>query len=150
MATHAGAGRIDWIGLRTERRGLVQEVAETEVEMTGLVGDRHSRANRRSVTLIQTEHLAVIGSLLGRDAVDPSVLRRNICVSGINLITLRGVPLRLGTAVIEITTICAPCSRMEEVLGTGGYNAMRGHGGWTAKVLEPGHISLAAAVVPVG
>lgn len=150
MATHAGAGRIDWIGLRTERRGLVQEVAETEVEMTGLVGDRHSRANRRSVTLIQTEHLAVIGSLLGRDAVDPSVLRRNICVSGINLIALRGIPLRLGTAVIEITTICAPCSRMEEVLGTGGYNAMRGHGGWTAKVLEPGQISLAAAVVPVG
>ncbi|QIE41634.1 MOSC domain-containing protein [Meridianimarinicoccus aquatilis] len=149
MATHAGAGRIDWIGLRTERRGEVREVTATDVELTGLVGDRHSRANRRSVTLIQTEHLPVIASLLGRDIVQPSVLRRNICVSGINLIALRGVPLRLGTAVIEITTICAPCSRMEEVLGPGGYNAMRGHGGWTAKVLEPGHISFGAEVAPL-
>jgi MOSC domain-containing protein YiiM len=146
MARHAQAGRIEWIGLRTERRGLVIPVAQAGLDLTGLQGDRHSRANKRAITLIQAEHLPAIGALLGRDAIAPDNLRRNVVISGINLSALRGVPLRLGTAVIEITTVCAPCSRMEECLGHGGYNAMRGHGGWTARVIEPGGLACGDAV----
>jgi MOSC domain-containing protein YiiM len=148
MGRHAQAGRIDWIGLRTARHGPVQTADAAMLAETGLEGDRHSRANRRSVTLIQSEHLAVIAALLGRDALDPALLRRNIAVSGMNLTALRGVPLRLGDAVIEITTVCAPCSRMEEVLGSGGYNAMRGHGGWTARVITPGLVRVGSEVRP--
>ncbi|MGS4944221.1 MOSC domain-containing protein [Meridianimarinicoccus sp. RP-17] len=129
MATHAQAGRVDWIGLRAARRGPVASVARADITLTGLDGDRHSRANGRAVTLIQAEHLPVIAALIGQDEIDPAILRRNIVVSGINLIALRGVALRLGGAVVEIGKPCAPCSHMAEALGPGGYNAMRGHGG---------------------
>ena len=69
-------------------------------------------------------------------------------ISGINLLGLRGRQFQIGMAVIEITGPCAPCSRMEEAFGHGGYAAVRGHGGMTARVLTPGRIALGNAVVP--
>ncbi len=110
----------------------------------GLAGDHYrSRAGRtRQVTLIQAEHLPAIGAYLGREAVAPALLRRNVVVAGINLLALAGARFRLGSAELEATGACHPCSRMEAVLGPGGYNAVRGHGGITARVLVGGVVRL--------
>lgn len=137
-------GRLAWIGLRPARRQAVEAVEEAFVSCpAGLEGDRYAGRNgKRAVTLIQAEHLPVIAALAGVEALDPVDLRRNLLVSGINLRALRERRFRVGEAVLEGTGTCDPCSRMEEVLGPGGYNAMRGHGGITARVVEGGTIRL--------
>jgi MOSC domain-containing protein YiiM len=108
----------------------------------GLAGDHFSgnAESKRQVALIQAEHLDVIARLLQRERVDPGLLRRNIVVSGINLLALNGARFSIGAAIFEGTGGCHPCSRMEEALGAGGYNAMRGHGGITARIVRDGTI----------
>jgi MOSC domain-containing protein YiiM len=137
-------GTIQWIGLRPARRAPVEVVATAEIEDRGLQGDffRGAVAAPRAVTLIQAEHLAVIASILGRDTIDPALLRRNIVVSGINLQSLKQKGFQIGSAILFGTGNCAPCQLMEEQLGPGGFNAMRGHGGITAKVIQPGKIAI--------
>lgn len=102
------------------------------------------------MTLIQAEHIPVIAALSQAEDVAAETLRRNLVVSGLNLSAFRGVPLRIGLeTVIELAGPCAPCSRMEAALGHGGYTAMRGHGGWCAKVLTPGPLEVGAEIVPL-
>jgi len=150
LATLPQIGRVVWIGLRPARRMDVQ-VVERAMAMPGdgLVGDRYqgTLTQRRQVTLIQAEHLVAVGQMLGRDPIDPKLTRRNVVVSGINLLALKGRRFSVGGAVLEMTGACHPCSRMEEALGPGGYNAMRGHGGITARVLTGGEIRVGDEVV---
>jgi MOSC domain-containing protein YiiM len=143
------AGRVEWIGLRNERRGAIETPQQVPAEAgRGLVGDRYKgRSGKREVTLLQAEHLPVIAGLLGVAAVQPAQLRRNLIVSGINLLALRGQRFRIGTVELEGTGPCAPCSRMEETFGPGGYNAVRGHGGITARIVASGTIAVGDAVI---
>jgi MOSC domain-containing protein YiiM len=144
------AGKVEWIGVRSVRREPMVVVDAVEArEGRGLTGDhfRGGASSKRQVTLIQAEHLRVIAALLGIDAVDPAHLRRNIVVSGINLLALSGAQFAIGGAVLEGTGQCHPCSRMEETFGAGGYNAVRGHGGITARIVSGGVIRVGDRVL---
>jgi MOSC domain-containing protein YiiM len=118
---------------------------------TGLDGDRYRGrpGSKRQVTLIQHEHLQPIAAMAHHTPVTPAMLRRNVVVSGLNLLALKGRTFRIGDALLEYTGPCEPCSKMEALLGPGGFNAMRGHGGITARVLEEGDIAIGDGVSPV-
>jgi MOSC domain-containing protein YiiM len=117
-------------------------------EAQGLIGDHYlGRSRKRQVTLIASEHMAAIASYLGRTEVSPFDLRRNIVTRGVNLLALKGCWLQLGEAVLEPTGECHPCSRMEAAFGPGGYTAVRGHGGLTARVVRGGRVRLGDAIV---
>jgi len=150
METFPRPGRLEWIGLRPARRAPLQAMNHVEVIADlGLAGDHKAQraGGKRQVTLIQREHLDAVAKLLGREAVDPAQLRRNLVISGINLLALREERFRIGGVLFEGAGLCEPCSRMEEVLGPGGYNAMRGHGGIVVRVLDSGVIRVGDAVV---
>ena len=141
MAIFPRSGKVEWIGVRPERRAPLASVAQVEaIAGYGLAGDHYaSKSNgKRQVTLIQAEHLEAVAKILGKSEVRADGVRRNLLVSGINLYALHDRKFRIGAILFEGSGPCEPCSRMEEVLGIGGYNAMRGHGGITARILEGG------------
>lgn len=142
LSTIPQVGRLQWIGRRPAHRApmtsLQQALAQTD---HGLDGDHSAlrAGGKRQITLIQAEHLSVIATLCGIEPLcDPSLLRRNLVISGINLLALKDKAFLVGTVTLEGTGACHPCSRMEEALGPGGYNAVRGHGGITARVINGG------------
>ena len=142
-------GKLDYISIRPARNQSVTVLDEAQVEINGgLVGDHYSGQNgKRHVTLLQAEHLPVIASFMGWPDLDPALTRRNLVVSGLNLLALKGHKFQIGDEVqLEYTGECYPCSKMETALGTGGYNALRGHGGITARVIRGGFIRVGDGV----
>lgn len=138
-------GKVCWIGIRPERKKPVQAVKSAKaITQKGLAGDHFSGSagSKRQVTLIQQEHILAIASFMQVKTISPEMLRRNIVVEGINLLALKDKKFWVGEALLEYTGECHPCSRMEETLGAGGYNAVRGHGGITSRILNGGEIRI--------
>ncbi len=150
-------GRVDAIYLRPSRGAPVVSVdSALAVEARGLEGDRSARpasatagGHKRQVSLVQAEHTALIAGWLGLPGIDARRLRRNLVISGLNLIAARSLfanqPIRIaiGSEVVLVATgPCDPCSKMETEFGPGAYNAMRGHGGLTARVVAGGRFRI--------
>lgn len=153
MKSMPQVGKVNWIGVRPKRKEPLASVKEVLANTeNGLEGDHfHSNySDKRQVTLIQKEHLDTVASIMNEKSIDPGLTRRNIVVSGINLLALKDQQFKIGNAILEGTGYCHPCSQMETNLGPGGYNAMRGHGGITARVIQEGEIKLQDEVTLLG
>jgi len=144
MNHFTGTGTVEWIGIRPGKKAHLVSVNSVMLDPSyGLEGDHYAgRSGKRHVTLIQAEHLPAIASMMHMECVTADQLRRNIVVSGLNLLALKNKSFQLGDSILEFTGACHPCSRMENTLGFGGYNAMRGHGGITARVMHVGMVKL--------
>jgi MOSC domain-containing protein YiiM len=149
MSHYSKAGKVVALSIRPQRLLPVRIIDSVEaIENIGLNGDR-SKGGNRQITLIQKEHIDAVASFLGKHALDFTLTRRNILVEGINLLSLKGHKFQIGEAILQYTGECHPCSRMEAALGDGGYNAMRGHGGITARILRSGLIKNGDSVFPI-
>lgn len=161
MRQFSHEGRLEAILLRPQRGAPMNRVTEVlALAGRGLEGDRSAAkapaqqgGGKRQVSLFQSEHLPLIAAWTGGAQVTPEQLRRNLVVSGINLLAARSpfadqaLQMHIGDAVVLVVTgPCDPCSKMESALGTGAYNAMRGHGGLTARVLNGGMIRVGDVV----
>lgn len=148
-------GQVRWIGVRPAHgEPIVVLDVVSVVAGRGLDGDVTARGRAggtRQVSLVQAEHLPVLASFTGLSAVTPEQVRRNLVVAGINLVALVGLRFAIGDEVILVGTgACAPCSKMEETVAPGAFQAMRGHGGITASVERGGTLRIGDAVRSLG
>ena len=101
----------------------------------GIEGDKHAvAASHRQVLLADQEALDEVG-------VEPGTIKENLTVQGLHVMGLpAGSRMRLGkTAVLEITEVCEPCFRMDEIR-IGLKAELVGRRGMVARVVNGGSI----------
>ena len=108
-------------------------------EGLGLEGCAHANPPRREVLLVSKEHLDALD-------VEPGAIRENVTVEGADVQDWPvGQRVRVGEALFEITMVCDPCQRMDE-LRQGLRAELDGKRGMLAHVLEGGEIALGDSV----
>jgi len=101
----------------------------------GLEGCAHARPPKREVLFVSKEHLDSVG-------VDPGAIRENLTVRGDDVEQWPiGQRVRAGEAVFEITMVCDPCHRMDE-LRQGLRAELEGKRGMLARVVEGGEVAV--------
>ena len=101
----------------------------------GLEGCAHANPPKREVLFVSKEHLDSVG-------VDPGAIRENLTVEGDDVQRWPvGQRVRAGGAVFEITMVCDPCHRMDELRG-GLRTELDGKRGMLARVVESGEVAV--------
>src|ERR1700694_4944643 len=120
----------------------MQRVRSANVlEGLGIEGDKHAKAaSDRQVLLADQEALDEVG-------VGPGTIKENLTVEGLHVMGLPvGTRLRLGeSAVLEITDVCEPCFRMDEIR-MGLKAELVGRRGRGVRVIHGGGISGGARI----
>jgi len=105
------------------------------IESQGLEGCAHGNPPRREVLLASQDHLDALG-------VEPGAIRENVTVAGADVHDWAvGQRVKVGRALLEITMVCDPCHRMDE-LRPGLRAQLDGKRGMLAHVVEGGEIAL--------
>ena len=101
----------------------------------GLEGCAHANPPRREVMCVSAEHLASVD-------VEPGAVRENLTVEGADVQQWPiGQRVRAGEAEFEITMVCDPCHRMDE-LRDGLRAELDGKRGMLARVVESGEVAV--------
>ena len=105
----------------------------------GMEGCAHANPPRREVLFVSLEHLDSVG-------VQPGDIRENLTVAGADVQQWPiGQRVRAGEAVFEITMVCDPCQRMDD-LRQGLRAELDDKRGMLARVVESGAVAVGDAV----
>jgi len=107
----------------------------------GLSGDKHaSPASKRQVLLADKEALDSLN-------LQPGVIKENVTVEGLDVMALAvGTLVQLGAEVVlEITSVCEPCFRMDEIR-PGLRAELDGKRGMNSRVVTSGPIAVGDAI----
>jgi MOSC domain-containing protein YiiM len=137
--------RVAAIQLCTGHRQPMRGVESASLEAgLGLSGDKHAvAASRRQVLIADKEALDALG-------LEPGTIKENLTVEGLDVMRLDpGTMVRIGaSAVLEITSVCEPCFRMDEIR-PGLQAELDGRRGMNSRVIEGGAIAVGDAAVVI-
>jgi MOSC domain-containing protein YiiM len=111
----------------------------------GLVGDRYHGTRHRHVSIQSATSLAEAAERYGAP-IDAAGTRRNLTLSHGEVPRTPGDRLRIGGVLLEVVRVAAPCKLLDDTLGRGAQEALRGRGGSIFRVLEGGEIRVGDAV----
>ena len=101
----------------------------------GFEGCAHGNPPKREVLFVSREHLDSVG-------VEPGAVRENMTVEGDDVEQWPiGQQVRVGEALFEITMVCDPCRRMDE-LRPGLRAELQNKRGMLARVVESGEVAV--------
>ena len=101
----------------------------------GLEGCAHANPPKREVLFVSREHLDSVD-------VEPGAIRENLTVEGDDVQQWPiGQRVQVGEAVFEITMVCDPCHRMDE-LRQGLRAELDDKRGMLARVVEGGEVAV--------
>ena len=146
-----GAGVLIGIARHDRPKGPMETIDRAAVTLNGgIAGDYRGgvkgKPHRRQVTLMESGDWRAALAELGRD-VDWAERRVNLLVDGLDLPQRVGAELRIGSALVRVTTECDPCFRMDAVApGLRAALTPDWRGGVCTQVIEPGEIALGDAI----
>ncbi len=111
----------------------------TAIAAHGLEGCAHANPPVREVLFASKQHLDAL-------EVAPGAIRENVTVDGADVeLWPVGQRVRVGEALFEITMVCDPCAKMDQ-LRPGLRAEIEGKRGMLAHVVDGGEISVGDAV----
>lgn len=151
-------GRVAFLHLHPAVAGLpFQAVSEFHLEEgKGIAGNpryfaRRSRSgglSKRQVSLIEREQIAQHAVALGLEKIAPGTVRANIETEGIDLISLVGRNVQIGTAILFFYEPRTPCEKMDQICR--GLRALMDNSrqGVMAQVVRSGVIQIGNEIKP--
>ncbi|MBA3544840.1 MAG: molybdenum cofactor biosysynthesis protein [Chthoniobacterales bacterium] len=110
----------------------------------GIRGDRffdYRDDYKGQITFFSSEVFALLTNEFGLTTKSPGVLRRNVIVSGVDLMKLIGLEFELQGVQFRGSAHCKPCYWMDTAFAPGAEKFLAGRGGLRARILSDGRIS---------
>jgi len=135
-------GKVVEIATREKSRAPMVVYAAAKVSFEHGIGDdfRGKKRNDRQVTVMEKECWDAVCKEMGKK-MHWTTRRSNILIEGVNLENSKGLILKIGNFMLEITGEMEPCKRMDEQYeGLTAALTPEWRGGVTCKLLSEGDI----------
>ncbi len=134
--------------LQVERIAVVEGKGASGSKRHFAGRSRSGGFSKRQLSLIEREQIAAHAHGIGWPRIDPGVVRSNIETEGVNLISLIGRKVRIGTAEVFFYEPRTPCYKMDKIK-EGLCDLMKNQKqGVLAQVIKSGIISVGDALYP--
>jgi MOSC domain-containing protein YiiM len=141
----------NFVGHHGEKPGNSPLIEKQRIECVagkGLLGDRyfnHQEDYKGQITFFSTDVFEQLCDKFGIRDKSAGVLRRNVIVSDIDLLSLIGCDFEIQGVKFRGTQHCAPCEWMDVAFASGAKEFLKSNAGLRAKILTDGSIAVGDA-----